>query len=391
MLSSKFNFNLPVRVLFGQGRIEELAACVTPYGRKALLVTTPWDPLQRNAFERVKKILGDGGVDVVVFDKVVPNPTTTVINEGVALARKEKVSVIVGVGGGSSMDAAKAIAVGATHPGTPWDYVYFQKARPDAARTLPIIAVTTTSGTGSHVTPYAVFTNPDIETKSTIVDPAVFAKVAIVDPDMMVTLPGPMTASTGFDAFAHAFESYTNIRSNRMIDTLMVEAISCIVGTLPSVVENGNDRCGRAVMAYADTLAGIGIANVGTTFPHSIGQPISGKFPSVPHGMSLAVVYPEFFKLTWKTCVTKFAVVARLFNPGLASAPDAVAAEQSVEALIRFQKRIGVHTSLTQLGVTPNKIDAIIKDTMACPDTYVTTAVPSETQVRDMVSRLWNV
>ena len=389
MSKSAFDIFLPTKVLFGEGKISEIAAQVVRYGNRALLVTTPWNGPQRGDFDKIKSLLEQGGITVIVHDQVVPNPTTTLIDQGVALAKKEKVHVVIGIGGGSSIDAAKAIAVGATHPGTPWDYVYTSKLRPDAAKTLPIIAVTTTSGTGAHVTPYAVFTNPALETKSTIVDPAVFPKVCIVDPALMINLPKAETASTGFDAFSHAFESYTNIHCNPWIDLLALEAITKIIQTLPSVLQDGHDMAARAAMAYADTLAGVSIANVGTTFPHSIGQPISAKFPKVPHGVSLAVVYPEFFRFTWRTCVPKFATLARLFNPRWQSVSELAAAEASVDELIQFQQKIGVHTSLSKLGVTPDKMESIIHDTMACPDTYVTTAVPTEGQVREMVERMW--
>lgn len=382
-----FDTYLPVKVLFGESKINEIAAVVGQYGKKALLVTVPWIDIQKETFTKIKKLMEDSGIKVVVHDKVVPNPTTTIIDEGVALAKKENIEVVVAVGGGSSIDAAKAIAVGATHPGTPWDYVYINKERP-TSKTLPIIAVTTTSGTGSHVTKYSVFTNPEIETKSTIVDPAIFPKVAIVDPDLMVNIPAHITATTGFDAFSHAFESYTNINSNPFIDMLALEAITIIIKNLPEVVSNLQDKIARSELAYADTLAGISIANVGTTLPHSMGQPISGRFPNVAHGESLAVVYPEFFKLTYATCVPKFAKVARLFNPELKHVSDEEASKASVNELIKFQKKIGVYTSLEKLGVTEDKLEGIIKDTMACPDTYVTTAIPDEAKVREMFNNM---
>ena len=205
----EFTWSLPTKLIFGEGKVEEVGHQVAEYGSKVLLVTTPWSNEQKNDFQRILDFLIAKDFEITRFEEVRSNPSLTDIEKGAGLAREQKVEVVLGVGGGSSIDTAKAIAVGATHPGSPWDYVYINEREPDS-RTLPIIAVTTTSGTGSHVTPYSVFTNDSVRVKSTIVSPSIFPKVAIVDPDLMYSMPKSLTASTGFDAFCHAFESYIN-------------------------------------------------------------------------------------------------------------------------------------------------------------------------------------
>lgn len=382
---------LPVKVIFGTGSIEKLGEETKQYGSRVLLVTRPWSKEEAPHFEKAKAILEAAGLYVVVYDKVVPNPTTTTINEASEIVKAEKLDVVVGVGGGSTIDTAKAVAVGATHEGEAWDYVYSETKTADKNKTLPIIAVTTTSGTGSHVTKYAVFSNPDVKVKSTIVNEAVFPRVAIVDPDLLTSMDAFVTATTGFDAFAHAFESYTNVNANRFMDTLMVEAMGIILNNLRKAVAEPENKEVRALMAYADTLAGMGIANVGTTLPHSIGQPISGKCPWVSHGQSLALVYPEFLKFEQDFCVAKAAKVARLANKAYETLSDEEAASHLSEEIIKLQKDTKIYTSLKKLNVPKEYIEELVRDAMNCPDTYVVNHIPTADEVRQMLLNMWEV
>lgn len=382
---------LPVRVIFGEGSILKLGEVAKEYGKKALLVTRPWSEEEKSNFIKAKNVLEACGLEVIVYDKVVPNPTTTTINEASEIAKREKVEVVIGVGGGSTIDTAKAVAVGATHEGVAWDYVYTETKTANKDITLPIIAVTTTSGTGSHVTKYAVFSNPDLRVKSTIVNEAVFPKVAIVDPELLGSMSPFVTATTGFDAFSHAFESYTNINANPFIDTLCYESMKIILQNLRTAVAEPNNMEVRTKMAYADTLAGIAIANVGTTLPHSIGQPISGKCPWVSHGQSLALVYPEFLKFEQDYCIEKAAKVARLANPALIELNDEEAAKHLSEEIIKLQRDTKIYTSLNKLNVPRETIEELVRDAMLCPDTYVCPRIPTEDEVRQMLLNMWEV
>lgn len=382
-----FNYFMPTKVLFGEGQIKELGKITSEYGKKAMLVTSPWFDAVKPVFEKTLDLLKEAGVETVLFDKVLPNPTTSMINEGVRLALEEGADVVVGVGGGSSIDTAKAIAVGVTHPGTAWDYLYFKKLQP-TVRTLPVIAVTTTSGTGSHVTKVSVMTDTETECKSAICHPNIFPRVSIVDPELMYSMPAKLTASTGFDAFTHACESYININSNIMIDDIALKSMGIIVKYLPKAVENPHDIEARRMMAYADTLAGITIANVGTTMPHALGQPISGHFPKVSHGEALALVYPAFFQLTWRSRIDKFAKIAGLFNPKYAGVDDNTAAVAAYKELVGFLEKIGMTLSLDELGVSEDKWDAIIDDCCDFPDLYVNPVVPTREQLHEIMFSL---
>jgi alcohol dehydrogenase class IV len=299
------------------------------------------------------------------------------VDRGARIAQDEAVECVVGMGGGSSIDTAKGIAVAATHPGSVWDYMYFQPQQPTPL-TLPIIAITTTSGTGAHATRYAVITNSALACKSAIAHDQVFPRVAIVDPELMLGLPKAITASTGFDAFTHAFESYTNPGATPMTDLMTLEALRLVAENLETVLDDGANLEARAALAWADTLAGMSISNAGTTLPHAMGQPISGHFPHVWHGQSLAVVYPPFLRFTCEAAADKFTNVGQLFESSVTDCRGAV------EAILAWMKRIGMYLGLCDINVPEEGLAAVLKDCMAFPDVACNPRVPSEAEVMGM-------
>jgi alcohol dehydrogenase class IV len=336
-------------------------------------------------FDVVRQCLIASGVEVAHFDGVVPNPTTEVVTAGASLAKAFAADVILGVGGGSSMDTAKAIAVEATHPGTAWDYLYFRETQP-TERTLPVIAVTTTSGTGSQVTQVAVVTNSSLKTKSAIYHPKIFPRVCIVDPSLMLTVPEHVTASTGFDIFCHAFESYLHVNSSPYTDMLALEAIQLVVKYLPDALQDGLNAMAREKLAWADTLAGLCIANAGVTLPHGIGMTIGGQCPQVMHGESLAVIYPEFTRFTYPCASEKFAVVGRILNPELINLPVQKAAEQTCEEMDRFLQRIGLWLSLKELGITREDVVVIADNARILPDYLNNPRIASRDEIFGMLN-----
>ena len=197
-----FNYHQPTKIVFGTGRIAEAGDIVKEFGNRCLLVTTPAVPATEAQFDRVKEIIRSVGVEVAHFDQVIPNPTTGTSAAGAKMAREHRADVIVGLGGGSSMDAAKAIAVEATHEGSAWDYLFYKKE--PTHKTLPVVAISTTSGTGSQVTQVSVITNTAERDKSALYHPQCFPKVCIVDPELMLTVPRQVPVPTGFDVFCHA-------------------------------------------------------------------------------------------------------------------------------------------------------------------------------------------
>ncbi|MBB4267952.1 iron-containing alcohol dehydrogenase [Roseospira visakhapatnamensis] len=378
-----FNFYQPTRLLFGSGRRVDAGAAARDLADSALFVVDPMLlTVAADKVEDVQRSLGEAGVRVVTSTDVVPNPTLDAIQRGAELAKGEGVKAVIGMGGGSAIDTAKAIAVAARHPGTAWDYLYFKKA-PTAA-TLPIMAINTTSGTGTQTSKVSVFTNTAETCKSAICDDNLLCRVAIIDPELMLSLPAHVTAATGFDIFTHTFESYINTGACEAVDAIALDAIARVLRSLPVAVTNGSNLSAREDLAWADTLAGQCLANVGTTLPHAAGQPISGHFPKVSHGESLAVIYPAFAAFTWRGAVSKFARVARMFNPALATASDEVAAQSLALEVERFLKLIGLYRRLDDFGITSNDIPPILAHAMEFPDNQGNPVVPSQEDMRQI-------
>lgn len=366
MTMKNFNYFQPTEIRFGRGRIEEIGEVVSRFGRRCLLVTVPEFPAFAPLFARVKESLAAKGVSVAHFDGVIPNPTTEVVSAGALLARDSGADVVLGLGGGSSMDTAKAIAVEATHEGSCWDYLFYKK--PPTAKTLPVVAATTTSGTGSHVTQVAVVTNPAEKDKSALYNALLFPRACIVDPELVVSAPKHVTATTGFDVFSHGFESYINPNGSPYTDVLALEAIRLVAANLPAAVRNGADVDARSRMAWADTLGGLSIANAGVTLPHGIGMAMSGLYPYVAHGEALAAVYPAIMSYTYGTSIAKFADVGRLFDPALLRVGDAEAAKRSCDALDTFLREIGLRMTLKDLKIPGDELKALAKASMILPD-----------------------
>ena len=362
----KLNYYQPTEIRFGRGRLGELGMATAAFGKNALIVTVPVFKEIEDPLNRARESLEKAGVHVSHYAGVVPNPTVESVDAGAQMARSNKVDVVIGFGGGSSMDTAKAIAVGATHPGTAWDYLFFKKE--PGPQTLPVIAMTTTSGTGSHVTQVSVMTESASHTKSAIYHSRIFPKVAIVDPELMLTVPRHITACTGFDVLAHAFESFIHVGGNAYADTLAVEAMGLVRRHLPAALKWGGDLEAREKMAWADTLGGLCIATAGVTLPHGIGMTIGGFAPHVTHGQALAAVYPEFMRFTWSSAISKFARLGRILDPTLQKAADAEAAEGSCAAMDAFLKEIGMWVSFESLKVDRSLLPLIADNSRVLPD-----------------------
>jgi alcohol dehydrogenase class IV len=380
-----FDYYQPTEIKFGFGRLKEVGEIVAKYGKKCLLVTVEPFPALEPVFERTKKYLEDAGVKVAHFTGAIPNPTTDSITEGTNVAKENNVDVVLGLGGGSSMDTAKAIAIEATHPGISWDYLWDSKTQPQADKVLPIITVTTTSGTGSHVTPVSVLTNPKEKYKSAIVNPVINPIVGIVDAELMMTVPEHITASTGFDVFTHTFEAYQTPACSPYIEMIAKEAIKHVIKYLPVIVKDGSNREGREALAWADTLGGLCIANAGVTLPHGMGMAIGGIYPKVAHGEALAVVYPEITRYTWASAIEKYSTLGRILNPALESESDETAAENSCEELDKFLKQIGMYFGLSDFDIPEDELDALADQCMVLPDYKNNPKVPDLKDIREIL------
>ncbi len=373
-----FNFYQPTRLHFANGSRNSTGDIVKSVADHILFVVDPGlKAAIPDMVQDVRESLTRAGVAFVEFDNVSPNPTLEAIQEGAQKARESGVNGCLGMGGGSAIDTAKAIAVAATHPGTAWDYLYYKKAPTSA--TLPIVAISTTSGTGTQTSKVSVFTNTADKDKSAMWNDNLLCRAAIIDPELMLSLPARVTAATGFDVFTHTFESYINDNAQPYVDLIALDAIRRVATYLPRVMDNLRDVEAREQLAWADTLAGICLANVGTTLPHAAGQPISGHYPQVSHGESLALIYPAFADFTWKGAVEKFATVSRIFG---GSGTDEEAARSFSSVIGAFLERINLRVFMDDFGISPNDLDPVLKHAMAFPDHTANPVKPTETDMR---------
>lgn len=350
-----FTFYNPVRITFGSGKLNELGGICARYGKKALLVTTPnTEDVLRPLYDRVKAILAESGVTVFHFDEVVPNPVVQGIEKAIAMVKENGVELVVAVGGGSSMDSAKAISLLYSLEERPWNDLYsaydspFARYDPIGEGALPLICVPTTSGTGSEVTQCLVISDETTTDKMSIFHPDAFAKEAVVDPELTVSMPARLTAISGFDAFSHAFESYMRAEEGSYASVLAVNAMETIAAALPALVKDLGSLPLREKMSLAAMWAGISLSNAGAMAAHPLSELISGVCPRIAHGQALACLYPAFSAFQQTKTPGKCAKVAHILG-----------GEDLPEAMAAFIRAIGLGQSLTELGVTPEEEAAL--------------------------------
>ena len=366
-MTNNFSYFNPVKIVFGAGRLNEAGSYVKQYGNKALIVTTGSFFKTNGLIDRLQKILSESGVSSEVFMNVSPNPFSTEVDAGTAFAKKHGCDVIIGLGGGSAIDAAKGIAIAVGHDSPVWRYC--PSGDPDdltiTDKTLPIIAITTTSGTGSHTTQYAVITNPETKEKPGLGSDYTFAKVAIVDPELMLSLPQKVTAATGFDIFAHSMEAYVSNYSTPITDQMAEEAIRIVGKYLRRAVQDGSDLEARTNLAYADTLAGICISVAGTSACHSISHAVGGVCETV-HGETLAAMTPHTMRFNMEFNPKKYKNIGIFLRDEPNS--DEMRAKYSVESSVQEAEKlisdIGMNISLAKQGVVVSDFEEISKGTM---------------------------
>ena len=305
-----FKYFLPVNIEFGSGKVAKAGELTKPYGKKALIVTGHSSAKKSGLYDKVKDSLKAEGIDSVLFDKVAQNPLTTTAAEGAAFAKDNGCDVVVAIGGGSIMDCAKAIAFLAVNDGDVSDYVFGKKASDTA---LPIILIPTTCGTGSEGNGIAVLTNPDNGDKKSLRCNAIVAKVSIVDPECMMTMPKHVLASVGFDALCHNMESYTSKIAQPFTDALSLYAVDLIAHNLVDVYKGTGSKDSWEKITLASTIGGMVINTTGVTLAHGMEHPASG-LKDVVHGKGLAALTPTIIEDSYQGAPEKFAKLAKLFG-----------------------------------------------------------------------------
>jgi len=290
---------IPTRVIFGPGRIKELEILDMPGSKAVLCMVNSCFLHETGLLDKVKGILQKRGIESVIYDKITPNPCKWQIMEAASLARKNGCDFCIGLGGGSSIDAAKATAAMMVMEGDLWDYAYTGTGgRKEITGAAPVVAVTTTSGTGTETDPYCVITNESTGEKLDFACDKLFPVASIIDPELMTGLSREQTIYQGFDAFFHAEECFiVNQHNNKLVDIFAEESVRTVFTWLPKAADEGKDMEARTYMAYAaDILSGYTQSLINTTSHHIIAQYLGGKYPDLPHGLSLIAIAEAYYK-----------------------------------------------------------------------------------------------
>lgn len=330
-----FAHHIPTRILFGAGSLKSVHKQNLP-GSNALIVMSAGKSSRLNgALDGLQAELEKAHVRSVLFDKILPNPTKQHVMEGAELARIAGCDFVIGLGGGSSIDSAKAIAVMATNGGDYWDYINSGTGKRMllGAKPLPIVAITTTAGTGTEADPWTVITNEESTEKIGFGTPDTFPVLAVVDPELMLTVPPLLTAYQGFDALFHSVEGYLCRHATPISDLYALKAIELVGQHLPTAVREGSDLAAREGMALANTLSGMVESTSRCISEHSLEHALSAFFPALPHGAGLIMIskayYTHFAK--YAVCSQRMIQMARAL--GCAQARTALDFVAALEAL----------------------------------------------------------
>ncbi|MCK9229516.1 MAG: iron-containing alcohol dehydrogenase [Syntrophales bacterium] len=359
-MSGLFTFCGAKKIVFGRDSLEGLAGAVGELRGSCPFIVMDARLAEAGLADRVREILGRDGLKAVVYSEIDGEPLLETADRGAQRAKKAKADIVVGIGGGSALDSAKAIAVVAGNNGKAVDYLGLNRVPGPG---FPKIMVPTTAGTGSEVTFTSVFIRKDLKKKEGMNSPFLYPDMALLDPLLTLSVPPDVTATTGIDALCHAIESLTSIQASPMSEMFSLEAIGLIAANIRTCVHNGSDIDAREAMLLGSLYAGLGLANAGVTAVHSLSYPLGGRY-GVPHGLANTVLLPAVMRFNLPGALEKFAAVAEAMGEAvdeLTLRDSALCAVAAVEDLICD---CGVDSSLETLGVGEDDFQGLAEEAM---------------------------
>lgn len=345
-------FMVAMYIIPGSGKVKKVGELTKPYGKKALIVTEQSSAKKSGIYDKVKNGLEAAGLTTVLYDKVSQNPLTTTAEDGAAFAKENHCDVVVAIGGGSIMDCAKAIAFLSKNKGDISDYIY-NRLRSDEA--LPLVLIPTTCGTGSEGNGFAVLTNPENGDKKSLRCNAIVAKVSIVDPECMMTMPKKVLASVAFDALCHNIEAYTSRIAQPFTDALSLYAIDLIANNLVDVYNGTAGKDGWEKITLASTIGGMVINTAGVTLAHGMEHPASG-LKNIVHGQGLAALTPVIIEVSYKENREKFSKIARIMG--------GMTAEDCATKIRTLLRKLDLDCTLSDLGIKEEDIPWMAENCM---------------------------
>lgn len=357
-----YRFILNETSYHGAGAVQEVVTEVKNRGFQKALIVTDADLVKFGVVKKVTDLLDEAGLAYDVYDKVKANPSVAVVQNGVEAFKSAGADYLIAVGGGSPQDTAKGIGIIINNPEFA-DVVSLEGVAPTKHKAVPMIAIATTAGTAAETTINYVITDEEKRRKFVCVDPHDIPVVAIVDPDMMSSMPKGLTAATGMDALTHAIEGYTTLAAWELADTLNLKAIELIARSLRAAVNN--ESAGRADMALGQYVTGMAFSNVGLGVVHGMAHPLSA-FYDTPHGIANAVLLPYVMAFNAPYTGEKFREIARAMGvQGVDKMSEDEYRQAAIDAVKKLSKDVGIPETLQEIGVKEEDLDALAEAAMA--------------------------
>lgn len=356
-----FDYYAPLRIVFKEGAISNIAKLTARNGNRVLLVTGRSHLKKSGMLDKILSLFDSNKKieELILFDKASTNPDVSVVDEAAQIIKSNNLNIIVAIGGGSSMDLAKAASISAEYDRPIWDIMcdnnfYITKA-------LPVICSPTTSGSGSEVTKYAVLNNNDKNIKVAISSEAIYPKVSIVDPELTYTMSPQIAASTGFDTLSHAIEAYTSNSASEITDIYCEKVFSLVSEHLKNAIKK--DKKSMKQMSFAATLGGLAL-NIGrASLPHAMEHALSAYKSSLAHGLGLSILMGEFINRAYSYNESKFAKIAYLLDKSVGSEKEHDAAKKLPGIINKLKKDINLDHKLSDFGFDENMVENMVENT----------------------------
>lgn len=391
-----YQVRFPKGVHFGLGMAEKVGEIVKGYNARKPLVVTDRNLEGSGIISKISKILGVAGLTPVLYDEVITEPSTDYVERALKIYQQENCDLVIGLGGGSCLDAAKGVALLATNGGRLQNYEGREKVKKPKA---PLLAIPTTAGTGSEVSWGAVFTDKERQVKFIVHSPLLIPEEAIEDPLLTLSMPPEITASTGMDALTHAIEGFISWREANigfgpppLTHYFALPAIELISHNLRQAWANGRDIVARSNMLLGQLLAGFTFGNTGTALAHGMARPLGAYF-HVPHGLANAIVLPRVMEYTWVATPEKFAQIAQAMGESISGVSMAEAAQKAVESVKKLCRDIRI-PHLSDLGIKREDyqkvIDQMAKDGLDSGTPQVNPRRPTQKEIVDLFNLIYD-
>lgn len=373
-----FKFTIPQNIEFGVGSLKKLPELLAESKSEHVYLVSDRGLESIGVVKKVQDIIEAAGITCTTFLDVIPNPTVEVLNASVAYYKKSGATSIIALGGGSSMDVAKTTGVLATYGGTINDYEGLYKV---PGPIVPLIAIPTTAGTGSEVSASAVITDEEKNFKMSVISYEMLPKYAVLDPELIMTAPASIAASCGIDALIHALEAYLSNYASPFSDAMAEKAMELIGGNIRRFVANRRDEEAACAMMTGSSFAGIAFAWAKLGNVHAMSHPVSAYF-HVPHGVANAVILPTVIEYNALADHGRYEKIYNFISGEKESVKD-FKPEMLVEAVKKLNADLGIPQTLSEVGVTEDKIEAMAKDAAAHPNVL---ANPRQTNLKEMIA-----